>query len=100
VRSDILTAITINITVTWKATMVNCYQITRQKNPEKRILHKYFRHDEKVKDEVCMPMEETMNTDFFPREIKQVVHSWDKCLNHPFNYVEKQIYIKHSSFLC
>lgn len=91
VRSYILTAITINNSVTWKATMVNCYQTTWQHTPENRILHKYFRHNVKLKDEVCVPMDATVNTDFFPREIKQVVYCWDKCFNHPFNYVEKQI---------
>lgn len=48
-RSDILTAITINNTVTWKATMLNCQQTTWQHTPENRILHKYFRYNEKVK---------------------------------------------------
>jgi hypothetical protein len=50
-------AITVNNTVTWKATIVNCYQTTWQHTTENRILHKYFRHNEKVKDEVCTPME-------------------------------------------
>ena len=53
VRPDILTAITIKHTVIWKATMVNCYQTTWQFTPENRIVHKYIRHNDKVKTEVC-----------------------------------------------